>query len=96
MKIEKENIETDGETITEIRPQRLREEDQDKRKLKRNVRLRKYDMRALNLYKRLNQNDFALAYASGKKSNVLKETFKRAGVLNFCDQNNFEFFFGIS
>lgn len=53
-------------------------------------------MRALNLYKRLNQNDFALAYASGKKSNVLKETFKRAGVLNFCDQNNFEFFFGIS
>lgn len=51
-------------------------------------------MRALNI--NLNQNDFALAYVSGKKSNELKETFKKACVLNFCDQNNFEFLFGIS
>ena len=51
-------------------------------------------MRALNI--NLNQNDFAVAYVSGKKSNVLKETFKKACVLNFCDQNNFEFLFGIS
>lgn len=75
-------------------PNGLREEDQDKTKLKQNVPLRKCDMRALNI--NLNQNDFALAYVSGKKSNVLKETFKKACVLNFCDQNNFEFLFGIS